>query len=365
VPKAGTTSLYKYLLQHPDVLPAEDKELTFWGNFFSPKRRPSRDEVMGDYLPKFPKIAPSDFKVTGEATPGYLYCITCPQYILKYVPKVKFIFTLRNPLTRSYSEYLNKVVDQTVMRYLKKRIDNKMEKELSPEAPSFKKLVDDVAVTMETCAYPNRTYSMMDEYTEEMERDKCYVNPFVGEGRYARYLRLWLMLVPKRQIMLLNFDEWTDNAMPTMEAVSRFLSLPPFSLSHKSGEAPPSAAEARAPYPYRVEEAHNTHMKRSVHVALDGKSNTTVIKANSLEGQLPAGTHCVLHEFFRPYLEELAELLLEYAYPPMEWRTGEAKGFRCDDVYVHWRSLRGRSTSAATLTTSGHAPILSDSEEQQ
>ena len=46
VPKAGTTSLYKYLLQHPHVLAAEDKELTFWGNFFSPKRRPSRDKVV-------------------------------------------------------------------------------------------------------------------------------------------------------------------------------------------------------------------------------------------------------------------------------------------------------------------------------
>ena len=45
VPKAGTTSLYKYLMQHPEVLPAKDKELTFWGNFFTPKRRPGREEV--------------------------------------------------------------------------------------------------------------------------------------------------------------------------------------------------------------------------------------------------------------------------------------------------------------------------------
>ena len=108
VPKAGTTSLYKYLLQHPEVVAAEDKELTFWGNFFSPKRRPSREDVMADYLARFPKIKPSDFQVTGEATPGYLYCTTCPVYILKYVPKVKLIFSLRNPLERAYSEYLNK-----------------------------------------------------------------------------------------------------------------------------------------------------------------------------------------------------------------------------------------------------------------
>eukprot|EP00965_Chrysotila_dentata_P202495 6181159-Pleurochrysis_carterae.AAC.1 len=160
-----------------------DKELTFWGNFFSPKRRPSREEVMGEYLQKFPKITPSDFKVTGEATPGYLYCMTCPLYILKYIPKVKFIFTLRNPVARAYSEYENKVADQTVMRYLHKRIDNKMEKELTPEAPPFDQLAADVVKTMENCISPNSTYSMMDEYTPEQEKADCYVNPFVGEGR--------------------------------------------------------------------------------------------------------------------------------------------------------------------------------------
>jgi len=361
VPKAGTTSLYKYLLQHPDVLPAADKELTFWGNFFSPKRRPSREEVMADYLPKFPKIAPSDFKVTGEATPGYLYCITCPQYILKYVPKVKFIFTLRNPVTRAYSEYLNKVADQTVMRYLKKRIDNKMDKELSTSAPSFKQLVNDVASTMDTCALPNRTFSMMDEYSEEMDKDGCYVNPFVGEGRYARHLRLWLTLVPKRQVMLLNFDEWTNNAMPTMEAVSRFLSLPPFAM-RKDADGATKEAEGMlkpvaGPYPYKVDEAHNTHLRRSVHVALDGKSDKTDLKRNELEGQLPAGTHCVLHEFFRPYLNELDELLLEYAYPPMGWKTGEGKGFRCDDQYTHWRGLRGKLFPAAAPAVSSLIPV--------
>ena len=126
VPKAGTTSLYKYLLQHPDVRPAKDKELTFWGNFFTPKRRPNREEVTTQYLDKFPHIDPTEFKVTGEATPGYLYCITCPAYILKYLPRVRLLFTLRNPVVRAYSEYLNKRADRTVMRYLHKRIDNKV-----------------------------------------------------------------------------------------------------------------------------------------------------------------------------------------------------------------------------------------------
>ena len=118
-------------------------------DFFSPKRRPGREEVTTDYLDKFPYISPSDFKVTGEATPGYLYCLTCPTYILKYIPKVRLLFTLRNPLVRAYSEYLNKRVDGTVMRYLHKRIDNKMDKELTKKAPPFARLVEEVAHTMQ------------------------------------------------------------------------------------------------------------------------------------------------------------------------------------------------------------------------
>jgi hypothetical protein len=92
------------------------------------------------------------------------------------------------------------VEDRTVLRYLRKRINNKMEKDLSDEAPPFAQLIDDVSKTMASCGSPNRTYSMMDEYTADMERDGCYVNPFVGEGRYARYLRNWLDIVPKRQV---------------------------------------------------------------------------------------------------------------------------------------------------------------------
>ena len=53
---------------------------------------------------------------------------------------------------------------------------------------------------MQACGAPARTFSMMDEYTDAQKRDGCYVNPFVGEGLYARYLRAWLDAVPKQQV---------------------------------------------------------------------------------------------------------------------------------------------------------------------
>ena len=317
VPKAGTTSLYKYLLQHPEVLPAKDKELTFWGNFFSPKRRPGREEVTTEYLDKFPYISPSDFKVTGEATPGYLYCLTCPTYILKYIPKVKLLFTLRNPIVRAYSEYLNKRVDRTVMRYLHKRIDNKMDKELSDKAPPFYRLVAEVARTMSTCKMPNRTYSMMDEYDQELADDRCYVNPFVAEGRYARYLKNYLATIPRRQLLLLNFDEWTTDAEGTMRVVFNFLQLKPF----------PGL---------QIQEAHNTHLSRSVHVNLAGASNLSDIGNNQVGDTLSYKTHCILHEFYSPYQVELDALLKQHGYAPMRWDTASKGGKACPTAYRHW-----------------------------
>ena len=71
---------------------------------------------------------------------------------------------------------------------------------------------------------------MPDEYTDAQEQDGCYVNPFVGSGLYARYLRNWLSTVPKRQMMLINFDEWTRDAQSTMQAVAEFLKLSPYTF---------------------------------------------------------------------------------------------------------------------------------------
>ena len=225
---------------------------------------------------------------------------------------MRLIFTLRDPVPRAYSEYLNKAADRTVVRYLNKRIDNKMEKELSDAAPPFSALVADVAKTMASCGSPNRTFSMMDEYSDEMEEAGCYVNPFVGEGRYVRYLKLWLGMVPRRQLLLLNFDSWTASAEAAQEAMGRvaaFLQLAPFS--------------------FRVDEAHNTHANRSVHVDRDAASDADAIKGQSVEAQLPRRDRCVLRDFFAPYNAALAGLLAQHGYEPMTEAWGASAAADC------------------------------------
>ena len=97
-----------------------------------------------------------------------------------------------------------------------------------------------------------------------------------------------------------------------------------------------------APFAFKVEEAHNTHKSRSVHVEKEGKSNAAELKAEAaIDDALGFGTYCILHEFFRPYNAALDELLAEYAYPPMRWSSGRKGDLACPDEYKYWKDVRG------------------------
>ena len=198
--------------------------------------------------------------------------------------------------------------------------DARRKQDLSDKAPPFTRLVEDVARTMESCAEPNRTYSMMDEYTEDMERDKCYVNPFVGEGRYSKYLKQWLEVYARSQLLLLNFDEWTSDAASAMERVRSFLELSPFE--------------------FKLQQAHNTHLSRSVHVQQHGASNVSEVAEQSVEAAIAFGTHCILHEFYAPFQQDLDALTSAYGLPRLGWDTSRKGARACPSTYRHWPLAR-------------------------
>ncbi len=104
--KAGTTSLYKYLSQHPDVYMSPVKE----PNFFSQVRpeQPSYGERVvleeGHYYALFQNAG--NYSIVGEASPSYLWDINAPYRIKKANPKAKIIILLREPIDRAFSHYL-------------------------------------------------------------------------------------------------------------------------------------------------------------------------------------------------------------------------------------------------------------------
>ena len=186
------------------------------------------------------------------------------------------------------------------------------------------------------------TSPAVDEYDEAMSKDKCYVNPFVGEGRYARYLRLWLETVPSSQLMLLNFDEWTADAEATMRSVFAFLKLSAFDIA--------------------IERAHNTHMARSVHVEKEGASDLSEVTSHSVGAELSYTTHCILHEFYAPFQHDLDALLTEYSYPPLKWDTSKKGDRACPTSYRHWPARIQRRVQRARAKSLGGGQAVLDGD---
>ncbi len=94
VPKCGTSSLYRYLTNHPLIVPATRKELNL---FISP----SKDKTIDWYLNQFPQRNKESNLLTGEASPGYFPAPLAHQHIFNLFSKIKLIVILRNPIDRA------------------------------------------------------------------------------------------------------------------------------------------------------------------------------------------------------------------------------------------------------------------------
>jgi Sulfotransferase domain len=103
--RGGTTSLYNYLLTHPQIAAATRKEIHFFDKNF--------DRGIAWYQAQFPSLLQGDMAetrqgqrvLTGEASPRYLFHPQAPARAALVVPNTKLIVLLRNPVDRAYSHY--------------------------------------------------------------------------------------------------------------------------------------------------------------------------------------------------------------------------------------------------------------------
>ncbi len=111
--KSGTTSLYHYLKQHPEIYMSPMKEPQFFC-FFNNKPQFQGPSSLGynrGYISDLTTYEDLFNKVTceraiGECSTFYLYYPNTAKTIKHYLPDVKIIIILRNPVERAYSFYL-------------------------------------------------------------------------------------------------------------------------------------------------------------------------------------------------------------------------------------------------------------------
>lgn len=112
VEKSGTTSIYNYLKQHPQVYMSPIKETSFmerdWEDDRSEKK--GRIRTFEAYCALFKDV--TDEIAIGEASPIYLFRYkSSSERIERYLPNVKMIAILREPVQRAYSDYLMHIRD--------------------------------------------------------------------------------------------------------------------------------------------------------------------------------------------------------------------------------------------------------------
>jgi hypothetical protein len=100
--RAGTTSLAYYLDQHPDIFMSRVKEPYYFTHYHPdwvsvPHERSAYLELFRDG---------DSARYRGEASPAYLWDETSAGAIKEASPDARIIVSLRNPITRAYSEYL-------------------------------------------------------------------------------------------------------------------------------------------------------------------------------------------------------------------------------------------------------------------
>jgi hypothetical protein len=157
--KAGTTSLYRVLKQHPEIFMPERKEL----NFFFHDSEYAKGE---NYYRSYYSPTSDSAKAVGEASPGYICHPQAPERIHKLLPDVKLILTVREPIERAYSQYW----------------DNR--RSLS-EYHSFSQVID---LALEDTYHPGRL-------------------GYFSRGTYIQYIRRYLALFPAENLLVLLFKD--------------------------------------------------------------------------------------------------------------------------------------------------------------
>ncbi|MCP4609543.1 MAG: sulfotransferase domain-containing protein [Planctomycetes bacterium] len=108
--KAGTTSLYSYLKEHPQIFMSPIKET----KYFAYEGKPTKTFLgTNEHFPvttieKYMNLFEDATHelVIGEASPRYMWSPVAAERIKELIPEAKLLAVLRNPADRAFSDYM-------------------------------------------------------------------------------------------------------------------------------------------------------------------------------------------------------------------------------------------------------------------
>lgn len=170
--KGGTSSLFHYLEQHPELKLSSRKEVHYYNVHYHKGKLWYRS------------FFPLRFscKLTGESTPDYLFHHDIPAKVAKDVPNVKLVVMLRDPISRAFSHF------------------NMQRRKGAEQCDTFEEAID----------YPLLV-------TQK--------NSYLCRGLYAEQISAWMELFDANQFLFIRSEDFFQAPKQELNRVYEFLGI--------------------------------------------------------------------------------------------------------------------------------------------
>jgi hypothetical protein len=210
--RGGTSSLYRYLSDHPGVASPLRKEVEYFSRNYGRRQRWYRAHFT---------FAPSR-RFSFEATPDYLLHPLVPSRVAAGLPEVRCVVLLRDPVERAYSHFRH----MTRLGYETEDFEDALAAEDGRIQPDLERLAEDPLYD-----------------PKELLRYS-----YVARGRYAEHLSRWFEVLPRDRFLIIRSEDFYADTPRWFGEITQFFGLAdwqPASFSNVS--IPASRAKGIAP----------------------------------------------------------------------------------------------------------------------
>ena len=207
--RGGTTSLFKYLIQHPEVAPIFPsiqgiKDVRFFDSNFGKGTLWYRSHFPLRLHRVYAERVKKRRLIAGESTPYYLFHPHAAGRAHQVVPHARLIVLLRNPVDRAYSHYKDEVkTGRETMTF-----EEAIQQEPMRLKSEWERILDD----------PNYSSFALEHHS------------YLAHGIYVDQLKRWLSVFSPDQVAIFWSEDFYEDPANLYRQVLTFLGLAPWEL---------------------------------------------------------------------------------------------------------------------------------------
>jgi len=194
-PKAGTSSLFRWLVDHPEVSGSAEKETYYFVDRGTHMFSPTRNFVQGG-LAGYARLFEHCDATSGvilESTPGYLYSETALRELPRLPSSPSFIFVLREPVAQLHSLFS---YFQQNWNWISRQM-------------SFGEFI-----------------AAANQGREKFKGNELAANA-LRNAWYPEHLRRWKAAVGRERMFILLFEDLIGGSRPTMRRIAKRIGIDP------------------------------------------------------------------------------------------------------------------------------------------